>query len=731
MAGWMKLISGSCRLLGRFIILSQSIFALLFLTSMTNISSFLPISMRFVIHIGNTFILIGDRIADRLFSILGYFLLVVVQIAIAFVAYTFFTAVLPFLAYQYGPDSYTYSFVKFFACWGIFKLYFHYFAAFLLGPGHPPLASSVSSRAIQRSSPAPSINKTDGPSSASTPLSPTSSTLSLPSFESSINATDLSLPPLHSRPTSPSHSCPSTPSLPTSPSSLSTIHSPATSSSISPVTTTPVTTPLSSFTHVLGQPLSSLPICHKCNRVKPPRTHHCSICRTCVLKMDHHCPWFNGCVGYRNHAHFFMFLVTLWIMTVFYLYFASIPIGRAMVSDHLWYRPEYPSLRTPTTDAFQPSSSSSSSLPSTSPFPSSPHDPSLSPPLDDAGSSPSKLSAAGLSASVATMVSNMRSFLRSATEDVDYTQDSAISATFTALSPSSLIKYNSGSTPFALTSPRTNDPNAPDDVSTPFPQSVNPFGPSLAILRHQQFRSNKRILVLSFVLSVSACAAMFLFVAWNIYLIFAALTTIEVYDRLWPLPPKKSNLLPPPPPPPTNTASTTPSSTVPSSSLSSSASSSASSSLAVSVPVSPTNQTNPICAPSTLRNENNPTPISPSQNGYVDQDTYIDNDNSSASESTPLQISITSPTSSSSTTTTTTSTPLASSSPSSSSSSSSSPVHTVSGHNWFDRGLAHNYRQVFGKTHFLYALIIPDLLQPEGDGMSFLVSPPPPPPPRR
>ena len=30
-------------------------------------------------------------------------------------------------------------------------------------------------------------------------------------------------------------------------------------------------------------------ICKKCISPKPPRTHHCSVCKTCVLKMDHHC----------------------------------------------------------------------------------------------------------------------------------------------------------------------------------------------------------------------------------------------------------------------------------------------------------------------------------------------------------------------------------------------------------------------------------------------------------
>ena len=30
-------------------------------------------------------------------------------------------------------------------------------------------------------------------------------------------------------------------------------------------------------------------ICKKCISPKPPRSHHCSVCNKCVLKMDHHC----------------------------------------------------------------------------------------------------------------------------------------------------------------------------------------------------------------------------------------------------------------------------------------------------------------------------------------------------------------------------------------------------------------------------------------------------------
>ncbi|KAH1139293.1 hypothetical protein AAZX31_10G197100 [Glycine max] len=56
--------------------------------------------------------------------------------------------------------------------------------------------------------------------------------------------------------------------------------------------------------------------CDKCFAYKPPRTHHCRVCRRCILKMDHHCLWINNCVGYWNYKTFFVF--------VFYATMASI-----------------------------------------------------------------------------------------------------------------------------------------------------------------------------------------------------------------------------------------------------------------------------------------------------------------------------------------------------------------------------------------------------------------------
>ena len=40
---------------------------------------------------------------------------------------------------------------------------------------------------------------------------------------------------------------------------------------------------------------------------------HCALIIRCIMKMDHHCPWINSCVGYGNHTYFmwFLFLVLL------------------------------------------------------------------------------------------------------------------------------------------------------------------------------------------------------------------------------------------------------------------------------------------------------------------------------------------------------------------------------------------------------------------------------------
>ena len=47
--------------------------------------------------------------------------------------------------------------------------------------------------------------------------------------------------------------------------------------------------------------------CFQCYVVRPPRGHHCSFCKGCVMKMDHHCPCVNNCIGQFTQKFFILF----------------------------------------------------------------------------------------------------------------------------------------------------------------------------------------------------------------------------------------------------------------------------------------------------------------------------------------------------------------------------------------------------------------------------------------
>ncbi|XP_018652600.1 LOW QUALITY PROTEIN: putative zinc finger protein [Schistosoma mansoni] len=59
--------------------------------------------------------------------------------------------------------------------------------------------------------------------------------------------------------------------------------------------------------------------CSRCFLSRPKRAHHCAICKTCILYMDHHCPWTANCIGLYTHRHFYLALIFMSIGGIYLL----------------------------------------------------------------------------------------------------------------------------------------------------------------------------------------------------------------------------------------------------------------------------------------------------------------------------------------------------------------------------------------------------------------------------
>ena len=71
--------------------------------------------------------------------------------------------------------------------------------------------------------------------------------------------------------------------------------------------------------------------CKRCKAFKPIRAHHCSICGRCIIKMDHHCPWVNNCVGIGNQKLFLHFL--MWV-NVTCIYSLVLVVSKFVMCSH-------------------------------------------------------------------------------------------------------------------------------------------------------------------------------------------------------------------------------------------------------------------------------------------------------------------------------------------------------------------------------------------------------------
>ncbi|XP_074106492.1 putative palmitoyltransferase ZDHHC24 isoform X1 [Cotesia typhae] len=73
--------------------------------------------------------------------------------------------------------------------------------------------------------------------------------------------------------------------------------------------------------------------CSSCEAVSPPRSWHCQICNTCILKRDHHCVFTGCCIGYLNHRYFLMLVFYIFIGATYSFYYNNYFIWSKLVFE--------------------------------------------------------------------------------------------------------------------------------------------------------------------------------------------------------------------------------------------------------------------------------------------------------------------------------------------------------------------------------------------------------------
>ena len=78
-------------------------------------------------------------------------------------------------------------------------------------------------------------------------------------------------------------------------------------------------------------------LCPECHLIRTPRSRHCNVCKRCVDRFDHHCPWIDNCVGIRNHNYFIIYLYSQFALVIT-LIISSLSCMIYILFDR-WYSP--------------------------------------------------------------------------------------------------------------------------------------------------------------------------------------------------------------------------------------------------------------------------------------------------------------------------------------------------------------------------------------------------------